>query len=104
MFGATWVDGTFEIPYGEMDWPPLAQLSEWEPDWVSQEPTPSNEPKEPECLKPDAFPSGAASGSSCVERGVPPHTAAPKLGVDETMELLSCVVGAGDEDRDLSAL
>ena len=30
--------------------------------------------------------------------------AAPKLGLDETMELLSRVLGAGDEDPDLSAL
>ena len=30
--------------------------------------------------------------------------AAPKLGLDETMELLIQVVGAGDEDPDLSAL
>ena len=30
--------------------------------------------------------------------------AGPKLGPDETMELLSRVLGAGDEDRDLSAL
>ena len=30
--------------------------------------------------------------------------AAPKLGLDETMELLSRVVGAGDEDPNLSAL
>ena len=30
--------------------------------------------------------------------------AAPNLGLDETMELLSRVLGAGDEDPDLSAL
>ena len=30
--------------------------------------------------------------------------AAPKLGLDETMELLSRVLGADDEDPDLSAL
>ena len=30
--------------------------------------------------------------------------AAPKLGLDETMELLSRILGAGDEDPDLSAL
>ena len=30
--------------------------------------------------------------------------AAPKLGLDETMDLLSRVLGAGDEDPDLSAL
>ena len=30
--------------------------------------------------------------------------AAPKLGLNETMELLSRVLGAGEEDPDLSAL
>ena len=30
--------------------------------------------------------------------------AAPKLGLDETMDLLPRVPGAGDEDPDLSAL
>ena len=30
--------------------------------------------------------------------------AAPKLGLDETMDLLNLVLGAGDEDPDLSAL
>ena len=45
MFGATWGDKTFEILYGERDWPVSAQLSEWEPDWVSKERTPSKEPR-----------------------------------------------------------
>ena len=35
---------------------------------------------------------------------MPPRMAAPKLGLDETMELLSRVLGAGDEGPDLSAL
>ena len=30
--------------------------------------------------------------------------AAPKLGLDDTMDLLSRVLGAGDQDPDLSAL
>ena len=51
MFGATWGDKTFKIPYGEMDWPTSAQSSECQPDWVSKEPTPSREPKEHECPK-----------------------------------------------------
>ena len=34
----------------------------------------------------------------------PPQMAAPKLGPDESLELLSRVFGAGDEDRDWSAL
>ena len=40
---------------------------------------------------------------TCVDRGLPPRMAAPKLGLDETMDLLSRVLGAGDEDLDLSA-
>ena len=104
MFGATWGDELFKIAYGDMHWPASAQSSEWEPDWVSQEPKPSREPKEPECLKPEPCPSGTALGPSCVERGLPPRMAAPKLGVDETMGLLSRVLGAGHEDPDLSAL
>ena len=104
MFGATWGDETFEILYGQMDWPASAQSSEWEPDWVSKEPTPSRELKEHECLKPDPGPRAVAPEPTCVERGFPPRTAAPKLGLDETMELPSRVLGAGDEDSDLSAL
>ena len=104
MLGATWGDETFEIPYGEINWPASAESSEWEPDWVSTEPTPSREMKEPESLKPESCPSGVASGPSCVERGVPPRMAAPKLGLHETMELLSRVLVAGDEDPDLTAL
>ena len=50
MFGATWGDEMFEIPYGECDVSALAHLSECEPDWVSKEPPPSKEPREPECL------------------------------------------------------
>ena len=52
MFGATWGEETFEMPHGKMDWSALAQSSEWEPDWASEEPTPPQEPKEHECLKP----------------------------------------------------
>ena len=37
MFGATWGEETFKLHYGEMDWPALAQSSEWEPDWVYKE-------------------------------------------------------------------
>ena len=50
MFGTTWGDDTFEIPYGESAASTSALSSEWEPDWVSKEPTPSKEPKEPECM------------------------------------------------------
>ena len=39
-----------------------------------------------------------------VEPGLPPRMAASKLGLDETMELLSRVLGAGEEDPDLRAL
>ena len=41
---------------------------------------------------------------TCVDRGLPPRMAAPKLGLDGTMDLLSRVLGAGDEDANLSAL
>ena len=40
----------------------------------------------------------------CVERGLSPRMAAPKLVLDDIMELLSRVLGAGEEDPDLSAL
>ena len=71
---------------------------------MSEEPTPSKEPREPECLEQEPSPRGVAPESSCVERGLPPHKAAPKLPLDETMELLSGVLGGGDEDPDLGAL
>ena len=45
MFGATSGVGRFEIPHGEMAWSAWAQSSEWEPDWVSEEPRPPEEPK-----------------------------------------------------------
>ena len=38
------------------------------------------------------------------DRGLPPRMAALQLGLDETMELLSRVLVAGDEDSGLSAL
>ena len=50
IFGATWGEETFEITHGEKDWSASAQSSEWEPHWVSEEPTPPEEPKEHECL------------------------------------------------------
>ena len=104
MFGATWGEETLGIPHGEMDWSSWAQSSEWEPDWVSEDSTPPEEPKEHECLKPGPSPRAVATEPTCVDRGLPPCIAAPKLGLDETMELLSRVLGAGDEDPDLSAL
>ena len=51
---------------------------------------------------PEAWPQ--SQGSCPRIRGLPPRMAAPKLGLDETMELLSRVLGAGDEHPDLSAL
>ena len=104
MLGATWGEETFEIPHGEMDWSSSAQSSEWEPDWVSGEPTPPEGLKEHKCLKPGPSPSAVTPEPTCMDRGLPPQMAAPKLGVDETLELLSRVLGAGDEDPDLSAL
>ena len=98
MFGATWAEGTFEIPHGEMDWSSWAQSSEPEPDLVSGEPTPPEKRKEYECLKPGPSPRAVAPDPTSVGRGLPPRMAAPKLGLDETMELLSRGLGAGDED------
>ena len=104
MFGATWGEETFEIPHGEMDWSSSAQSSEWEPDWVFGEPTLPEKPKEHECLKLGPSPRAVAPDPTCVDRGLPSRMADPKLGLDETMELLSRVLGAGDEDPHLSAL
>ena len=104
MFGATWAEEMFQIPHGEMDWSSSAQSSEWEPDWVCGEPTPPEKPKEYECLKPGPTPGAVAPEPTSVDRGLPPRMAAPKLGLDETMDLLSRVLGAGDEDPNLSAL
>ena len=104
MIGATWGEETFEIPHGKMDWSSSAQSSQWESGWVSEEPTPPEEPKEHECLKPDPSPRAVAPLPTCVDRCLPPRMAAPKLGLHETMELLTRVLGAGDENADLSAL
>ena len=105
-FRAPWGQETYEIPHGEMDWSTSAESSEWEPDWVSAEPTPPEEPKEHECLKPGPSPRAVAPHPTCVDRGLPPRMAAPKLGLDETMDLLSRVLGARDEleGPDLSAM
>ena len=104
MFGATWAEETFEIPHGQMDWSSSAQSSELEPVWVSVEPTPPEKPKEYECLKPGPSPRAVAPEPTSVDLGLPPRMSDPKLHLDETMELLSRVLGAGDEDVDLSAL
>ena len=98
MFGTTWVE-EFQIPYGKCAASASAHSSEWEPDWICWEPTPT---KEPVCMERE--PSPCAPDPVCVERGLPPRMAAPKLGLDETMELLSRVLGAGEEGPDLSAL
>ena len=104
MLGATWGEETFDIPHGKMDWSASVQSSEWEPDWVSEELTPPEELKEHECLKPGPSPRAWALEPTCVDQGLPPHMAAPELGLDETMDLLSRVMGAGDGDPDLTAL
>ena len=98
MFGTTWGE-EFETPSGECAASASAHSSEWEPDWISREPTPT---KEPVCMERGHSP--CASDPVCVERGLPPPMAAPNVGVDETMELISQVLGAGKEDSDLSAL
>ena len=71
---------------------------------MPREPTPPEKPKEHECPKPGPSPRAVAPERTSVDRGLPPRKAAPKLGIDETMELLSRVLGAGDEDPDVSAL
>ena len=54
----------------------------------------------------EAWLQSQGSGTRAYERGsrFAPTNPAPKLGLDETMELLSSVQGAGDEDPRLSAL
>ena len=71
---------------------------------MSGEPAPPEKPKEYECLKPGPSSRAVASEPTSVDRGLPRRMAAPKLGLDETMGLLSPVLGAGDEDLDLSAV
>ena len=98
MFGTTWGEG-FEAPYGEISATTSNDSSKMEEDWISREPTPSL----PSRARPPS-PRGVCLEPVRVERGLPSRMAAPKLGLDETMELLSRVLGAGDEDPDLSAL
>ena len=71
---------------------------------MSGKPTPPGEPKDRDCLKPGCSPRAVAPEPKSVDPDLPPRIAAPKLGHDETMELLSRALGAGDEDPDLSAL
>ena len=71
---------------------------------MSGELTPPEKPKEHECLKPGRSPRAVAPEPACVDRDLLARMAAPKLALDETMELLSPVLGARDEDPDLSAL
>ena len=40
MFGATRGEDMLEIPHVEMEWSSSAQSSEWEPDWMSEDPKP----------------------------------------------------------------
>ena len=103
MFGATWGEESLDIPHGVMDWSASAKSSEWEPDSVSEDPTPPEEPNAHECLKPGPSHRAVALEPTCLDPGLPPRMAAPKLCLDETMDLLSQVLGAGDEDPDLNA-
>ena len=104
MFGATRGKGMFEIPHGELEWSASAQSLEREPNWLSDESTPPEEPKEHECMKRGPSPRAVAPERTCVDPSLPPRMATLKLGLDETMDLLSRVLGARDEDPDLSAL
>ena len=83
MLGATWGEETFQIPHGEMEWSLSSQSSQWEPDWVSREPTPPEEPKEHECLKPGPTFRAVSPEPTCVDRGLRPRMAAPKLGLED---------------------
>ena len=98
MFGTTWDEG-FEAPYGGISATASNDSSEWGADWISREPTPSlpSRPRPPS-------PRGVCPEPVRVEKGLPSRMAAPKLRLDETMELPSRVLGAGDEDPDFSAL
>ena len=96
----TWRDDTLEIPYGERGACASAHSSEWEPDCVSSEPGPV---KVPDCMLGQPLPRGMSPEPTCLERGSPPRMAAPKLRIDETMELLPRALGAGEEDQNLSA-
>ena len=98
MLGTTGGEG-FEAPYGEISATTSNDSSELEEDWISREPT-SSLPSRP---RPPS-PRGVCPEPVRVIRGLPSRMAAPKLGLDETMELLSRVLGAGDEDPDLSVL
>ena len=98
MFGTTRGE-EFEIPSGECAASASAHSSEWEPDWISREPTPT---KERICMERE--PSPCAPEAVCVERGSPPWMTASELGLHEAMELLFLVLGAGEDDPDLSAL
>ena len=57
----------FRGPYGKWDASAWAHFLEWEPDWVSKEPTPLKEQKEPEGLQRVPSPRMVAPKPSCVE-------------------------------------
>ena len=89
MFGTTWGEG-FEAPYGEISATTSNDSSEWEEDWISREPTPSlpSRPRPPS-------PRGVCPEPVRVERGLPSRMAAPKLGLDETMNSFPGFWGLG---------
>ena len=60
MFGATWGDETLKIAYGKLNASASAHSSEWQPDRISEEPTLSKEPEEPEFLQQLPSPRGLA--------------------------------------------
>ena len=86
MFGTTWGEG-FEAPYGEISATMSNDSWEREEDRISREPTLSlpSRPRPPS-------PRGVCPEPVRLERGLPSRMAAPKLGLDETMELLSRVL------------
>ena len=82
----TWGEG-WEIPYGEDD--SSIPTSEMFANCESRENATSLK-KMPERV--------------CVEGAFPPQEVAPKLGLNETVELLTRVFGASEEDPHLSSL
>ena len=56
------------------------------------------------CVERGLSPRGVALEPVCVERGLSPRDVAPKLALDETVELLTRVLGASEEGPDLSPL
>ena len=88
----TWAE-SFEIPYGEDT--ASRQTSDLFADWDA-----ATNPS----VKITPEPVSIASESICVEPALPPSDVACKLRLNETVALLNRVLGASEEDPDLTAL